>query len=234
MRAAILAFCLGVGIAIYIRLRWKRSPQAYRAMMAVAFSSFISGGLLGAWIVSLTQPKPTRDVAAVSSSTGSQIFIPNLQYDPGRAILPDSKVTPGDSIPGATKEDVYSYGWAREHRDVSQGDRAKAFERYPNSRRTCACQLSNVGDCCDVDHLIPLELGGSNDDKNLWPQPWDPRPGSLEKDQLENELHSLVCKGTLSLKEAQQCIASNWIECWKKYMVPEYGSQWSVAYRHNW
>ncbi len=27
------------------------------------------------------------------------------------------------------------------------------------------------GVCCEVDHLIPLELGGSNDNSNLWPEP---------------------------------------------------------------
>jgi hypothetical protein len=53
--------------------------------------------------------------------------------------------------------------------------------------------------CCEIDHLIPLELGGSNDVKNLWPQPQDPRPGSFEKDSLENDLHHRVCNGEMSL-----------------------------------
>jgi hypothetical protein len=76
--------------------------------------------------------------------------------------------------------------------------------------------------CCEVDHLIPLELGGSNDMKNLWPQPDDPRPGSPEKDQLENELHSQVCSGKMPLADAQKCITSNWAECWYKYVAPGY------------
>jgi hypothetical protein len=72
--------------------------------------------------------------------------------------------------------------------------------------------------------LVPHELGGSNDLKNLWPQPDDPRPGDAEKDQLENELHHLVCSGKMPLADAQKCIESNWVECWEKYMVPGYGS----------
>jgi hypothetical protein len=32
----------------------------------------------------------------------------------------------------------------------------------------------------------PLELGGTNDMKDLWPEPYEPLPGSTEKDQLEN------------------------------------------------
>lgn len=86
--------------------------------------------------------------------------------------------------------------------------------------------------CCEVDHLVPLELGGSNDLKNLWPQPDDPRPGDAEKDQLENELHHQVCAGKLSLADAQKCITSNWVECWEKYV--DYGPQWATANRHGW
>ena len=66
------------------------------------------------------------------------------------------------------------------------------------------------GVCCEVDHLIPLELGGSNADRNLWPEPYAPKPGAREKDVLETFLHFAVCGGTLSLKEAQQKIAADW------------------------
>jgi hypothetical protein len=63
-----------------------------------------------------------------------------------------------------------------------------------------------------VDHLIPLELGGTNEMKNLWPQPDEPRPGSAEKYQLENELHAQVCAGKMTLADAQDRIASNWVK----------------------
>jgi hypothetical protein len=59
----------------------------------------------------------------------------------------------------------------------------------------------------EVDHLIPLELGGSNDRANLWPEA---APGFHDKDRVENELHERVCKGTMSLDEAQQTIATDW------------------------
>jgi hypothetical protein len=38
----------------------------------------------------------------------------------------------------------------------------------------------------EIDHLIPLELGGSNDLSNLWPQPFRPQPAAHEKDVLES------------------------------------------------
>jgi hypothetical protein len=41
--------------------------------------------------------------------------------------------------------------------------------------------------CCQVDHLIALEFGGSNEMRNLRPQPNDPKPGADAEDLLGNE-----------------------------------------------
>jgi hypothetical protein len=71
------------------------------------------------------------------------------------------------------------------------------------------------------DHLIPLELGGATTDpRNLWPEPHiaDGGWGSKTKDRLERRLHSLVCNGALPLAEAQQAIATNWIEAYRTYI----------------
>jgi len=72
----------------------------------------------------------------------------------------------------------------------------------------------------ELDHLIPLELGGSNSLANLWPQPAG-QPGFHEKDALENALHAAVCKtGKVTLVEAQHAIAIDWVTAWHQYVHP--------------
>jgi hypothetical protein len=68
------------------------------------------------------------------------------------------------------------------------------------------------GELVEIDHLVPLELGGANSLINLWPQPEKPEPGFRAKDLLENRLHKLVCAGKMDLADAQGEIAHDWVE----------------------
>ncbi len=66
-------------------------------------------------------------------------------------------------------------------------------------------------DSYEVDHLIPLALGGNNSIRNLWPQPkGGSQQGYPAKDELEDHLHHMVCNGVLGLRTAQRAIARNW------------------------
>jgi hypothetical protein len=70
----------------------------------------------------------------------------------------------------------------------------------------------------EVDYLITPALGGADDIRNLWPQPyvstvWNARV----KDELEDRLRDLVCGGQLDLAEAQRAISRDWIAAYKKY-----------------
>ena len=121
--------------------------------------------------------------------------------------LPDPAVTPGKARP-ASQDEVCSPGSARAARRVPAQVKRQVYAMYG--------VRPEKGVCCEVDHLISLELGGSNDVENLWPQPYEPRPGAHEKDVLENFLHRAVCGGAMSLDEAQQAIATDWYAAWKK------------------
>ena len=70
----------------------------------------------------------------------------------------------------------------------------------------------------EVDYLITPALGGSDDIRNLWPQPYSGSEwNAYVKDALEDRLRGMVCAGQLDLATAQQEIAGNWIAAYKKY-----------------
>jgi hypothetical protein len=74
-----------------------------------------------------------------------------------------------------------------------------------------------------IDHLIPLCLGGSDDFANLWPQPrksivskWN----AEAKDRLEQVMCAMACDGQFDLPTAQEELVRDWIAAYRKY----YGS----------
>jgi hypothetical protein len=78
--------------------------------------------------------------------------------------LPNPRLTPGDTL-DVTKADICARGYTKLVRDVPAAVKREAYAKYGLSKKK--------GKCCEVDHLIPLEFGGSNRLKNLWPEPYD-------------------------------------------------------------
>jgi hypothetical protein len=68
----------------------------------------------------------------------------------------------------------------------------------------------------EVDHLVNLSIGGSNDISNLWPEAANPTPGFHQKDQVEVYLQDQVCSGKMDLRTAQIQIASNWLQVYNQ------------------
>lgn len=66
----------------------------------------------------------------------------------------------------------------------------------------------------ELDHQVPLELGGSNDIKNLWPEPSDISNGGYRntKDSVERALNRAVCAAhpRVTLVQAQNAINDDW------------------------
>ncbi len=119
----------------------------------------------------------------------------------GMALLPSAAHTPG-AVRTTDAKAVCSLPSTKDVRHVTPAQKRQVYALYGVSPRP--------GVCCEVDHLISLELGGSNDTANLWPEPYSPRPGAHEKDVLENWLHRQVCSGRMPLAQAQQQIAGDW------------------------
>lgn len=117
--------------------------------------------------------------------------------------LPDPKLTPGVADPSVTVEQLRSPAFIKAARNVPASEKAKVYAEY-------GIKTHRAGQY-EVDHLISLELGGSNDIRNLWPQSYTGTWNAHLKDRLENELHRRMLAGTITLDEAQRKIGANWI-----------------------
>jgi hypothetical protein len=105
---------------------------------------------------------------------------------------PDPALTPGVARP-LTRAQICGTKWGRDRRAVTTTMRHDVFARYRIPYEKHALY--------ELDHLIPRELGGADDEANLWPEPW---ADAHQKDKQENALHVAVCRGTVSLEAAQQ------------------------------
>ena len=122
--------------------------------------------------------------------------------------VPNRRLTPGGVL--TTRASVVCKpGYATATRDVPQSEKEAVYARY---------HVRYVPYSHEVDHLISLELGGSNAISNLWPEPYAGRWGARTKDVLENRLHELVCKGRFPLRYAQRIEARNWVAAYRRYV----------------
>ncbi len=73
-------------------------------------------------------------------------------------------------------------------------------------------------DAYEIDFLITPALGGSDNVRNLWPEPYFHTSWNAHvKDALEDHFHTMVCSGKMDLPTAQREIAQNWVAAYQKY-----------------
>lgn len=141
-------------------------------------------------------------------------------YRPGTggAYLPDSACTPGAIDPSVSQSNLaeticrpggYTSG-VRPPESLTEAFKRRAEAAYRDPVSSSHTEL---------DHLVPLELGGASDTRNLWPEPDQGQPSQFDrsdsfginsKDGVEDRLHAAVCTGQVSLSGAQVAIASDW------------------------
>jgi hypothetical protein len=155
--------------------------------------------------ISPSSPSGTATVSTGAPHFGVQTKTSGCMAHGG---LPDSACTPGAIFPNATQQDICRSGYSRSVRNVPVSEKDQAYAEY-------GIYHHSTGQY-EVDHLVSLELGGSNDIANLWPEAASPKPGFHEKDKVENYLHDQVCSGAMSLQEAQTEIATNWLAVYNR------------------
>ena len=133
----------------------------------------------------------------------------HFRYSHGEP-LNDLRVTPGVTFHVGVAT-ICRSGYATSVRDVPESEKNRAYAEYGITHHTT--------DQYEVDHLISLELGGSNAIGNLWPELNDHPKGYLNsKDILENRLHDLVCEGKVGLPRVQKAIATDWVSAYHQYL----------------
>jgi hypothetical protein len=176
------------------------SPTA-RTWTIAALAGILTGTACARIHFPFFHPKPKPPVAAPAPAP---VPIPAGTY----RVLPDPALTPGAVLP-VTAADVCQPGYASKTRNVPYSVKREVYKRY-------GIKHHGWGEY-EVDHLISLELGGSNDVANLWPQAYGGQPwNALVKDRLERELHRRVCAGLMTLAEAQSEIRTDWTACYTK------------------
>lgn len=125
-----------------------------------------------------------------------------------RGPYPDPRCSPGVALAGVTAATVCRPGYASSVRNVPAGIERAVYKAYGIVSRSSGQY--------EVDHVISLELGGSNAAANLYPEAAEPRPGFHEKDKVENWLHAQVCAGRLTLAAAQRLVARSWVDVYRR------------------
>jgi len=117
---------------------------------------------------------------------------------------PDPRCSPGAYYSKLTKAVICSPSFRTSSiRSVPESEKFAVEREY-------GLAPAHYGRALEIDHIVSLELGGSNDIANLFPERANANPGYHVKDKLENRLHELVCSGALSLRQTQRRIASDW------------------------
>lgn len=133
---------------------------------------------------------------------------------------PNWFLTPGITNPAVTqdniKKTICKSGWTKKIRPRTSYTNAlkqQQIAQYGYADK----KLSHY----EEDHLISLQLGGHpTDPRNLWPEAYAGQCGARVKDVIETKLKRLVCSGKISLVQAQQAIAWNWVMAYNQYVKP--------------
>ncbi|RRA49538.1 hypothetical protein [Acidipila sp. EB88] len=130
---------------------------------------------------------------------------------------PDRRCTPGGVVPGVTADTLRAPSWSTRCLRNCQSSEQQKHAAYAWYGLSVPPQNSGQTQVCELDHLVPLELGGADDMGNIWPQ-CGPDDATLraryfkQKDIVENYLAARVRAGQMPLTEAQQGIATDWVQ----------------------
>jgi hypothetical protein len=187
----------------------KKILAIYLAAIVVLFFSFSALPHFQPAKISVV-PTPFSSPPAAQPTAHSAVL--GIQTKTSGCIIqgafPDKDCTPGAIFPNVTSDQVCVSDYSSSVRDVPVSEKNAVYQEY-------GITTHQTGEY-EIDHYISLELGGSNDISNLFPEAAAPTPGFHEKDKVENYLHQQVCNGAITLQRAQQEISTNWLQVYQQ------------------
>jgi len=131
--------------------------------------------------------------------------------------MPDASCTPGAINPTVTLDVLKSPGFRTSCvRDKIESE-AKKHEAYGWYSLQAPADNKGNSMTCELDHLVPLELGGADSMDNIWPQ-CGPDKVTLkeryfkQKDLVEMYLAGQVRSGAMDMATAQRAIAKDYTQ----------------------
>ena len=131
--------------------------------------------------------------------------------------VPDPRCTPGGIVPHLDVEILRDRRWRTKCIRNCQSTEKQKHAAYSWYGLIGPAINNGADQVCELDHLVPLELGGADGLGNIWPQ-CGPDKSTLRnryfkrKDQVENYLAAEVRADRMSLEEAQRGIAADWTQ----------------------
>jgi len=130
---------------------------------------------------------------------------------------PDVRCTPGGVTPGITVETLRDPAWRTKCIRNCQSSEQQKHVTYAWYGLPRPDDNQGANQVCELDHLVPLELGGADGLGNIWPE-CGPDAVTLhqryfkQKDVVENYLAAKVKSGEMPLDDAQRGIATDWVQ----------------------
>lgn len=182
--------------------------QAVGEETALAFSSSL-------WIITIITMLTVLAVVYVALRPSQRTVAGGSSPDAAliaRGLIQNPTMTPGDVLT-TDRNQICTSGYTKTVRNVPSSLKRQVYLEYGIT--------SHKPGSYEIDHLISLELGGSNSMRNLWPESFVTKPLNAHvKDEVENKLHEMICTGAIGVMQAQQEIAGDWTAAYVRYVGP--------------
>ncbi len=112
---------------------------------------------------------------------------------------PDIACTPGAVFTDILRGDLCKRGYASTVKAVSTKIKTATYTAYGITEEEKKNYI--------LDRFVPINLGGTNDQSNIWPQLTG---NSANKNKVESFLFEEMCAGRITVSQSQELVSTKW------------------------